>query len=184
MKPLSSILIILTFISCGNLDQKGKEIEMNQDVTPYIRELKSKILLGDKNAYYELNLVYIDYSNKEDLLPYALIMSNKYNHESAYMDVYHCFSALNDKVQSNAPDYSLDSLDIYTRNIAIDYLHYAYMKNRNDATFILSKYYKEGKYVRKDALIAEKLLTMYNSDSINSKNVELLWIKERKLIIE
>ena len=182
MKVVTFIFIIFFSVSCSG--EKKNLIDLSsieQSSIVEIREFKAKALVGNRTAYNNLFNIYIDYGQLEDLLPFALIMSNKYGDESACMDVYHSLKELNDNMQVTNEDYRLDSLDVRTRNLAIDYLHYAYLKDISESAFILSVYYREGKYIQKNDLIADKLLYMYEKDSVNSKQFILPWIKDRNL---
>lgn len=74
--------------------------------------LMSQVREGDKSAYFKVRKKL----SQDELLPYSLLMANKFNCKEACFDIYCIFSNI-------YGTYALDSLDAYTRNIAVYYLN-------------------------------------------------------------
>lgn len=156
-------LIILLLNSC--LDKKQIEYKSINKPQRSEEQLKNDILiLGNQDAFDELLYSYMDSGNKEDLLTFAIIMSNKYKYERATFEVFKIFCELDDK-NFNRNIYSLEHLDEKTRKFALSYLISASQTNF-EAKYLYGNYLIEGKYVEKDLRKGKKLLDevkRYNS---------------------
>lgn len=87
---------------------------------------------GEKAAYEELYIAYLDNYCPEEFLLYALIMANKYDYPQAYFDTYLC---LVDVYRSN-----LSNIDQRTAEMAIDYLFMASRKGHHQANEIVKQH--------------------------------------------
>ena len=119
-------------------------------------ELIPLVKQGDINAYDELRIYFSCKENPEELLPYALLMANKYNDTRAYFDVYYCFWYMFPETTDNLC--LLDSLDSTTKNIALEYLQKGAELGEINSQQHLGSYYFEGKYFEKDTVLGKKLI--------------------------
>ena len=129
-------IILFAFTSCDMKrgETKSNEVErsMNQPAISE-NELKKIILSdGDKNAYDELSISYLDHPIQEEFLLYALVMANKYDYPQAYFDV---FSCLTDIYYGN-----ITKIDDKTATLAIEYLLQANEKGHHQANEIVQEY--------------------------------------------
>ena len=161
MKYLTSFIIILIITGCTHKAASDKLKETAEWVcgnatSKPVNELESLVLKGDTNAYDELFIAYLDIGSTR-LLPYALLMANKYDYTDAYYDVYFCLTLL---YWDDCLDEScyLDSLDIQTRTMALEYLKKAADKGERNALRDLGWLYLEGKHVKKDSILGNQLL--------------------------
>lgn len=119
------IVSVFVFMSCDMKSTKTNSNEvvrsMNQP-TVSESELKNAVLYkGDKSAYDELSISYLDHSFQEEFLFYALIMANKYDYPQAYFDVYFYLT------QAFSSD--VNKMDESSANLAIEYLLRAHEKD-------------------------------------------------------
>ena len=87
-----------------------------------------------------------------EMLSIAIIMANKYNYGEAY---YLTYSRLLYRMDSG------EKIDSLTSKISISYLKAAAKLNNKSAQKALGEYYIEGKFVRKDTILGNKLLKEY-----------------------
>ncbi|MFB9077055.1 hypothetical protein ACFFLS_03565 [Flavobacterium procerum] len=88
---------------------------------------------------------------------YSLLVSNKWNHAEASLEVFYSIAHLNeDNIFVDFPD--LDFLDSETRNLALKYLKKAADKKSPNALYILGNYYLQGKYLEKNEVLGKKLM--------------------------
>ena len=143
IKIMNSIKIVwvILFILIGscqidknnNKPQSQQEKSINQahrDVT----DIKSEVRLGNIESYKELKIVYLDYSS-ESFLFWALLMANKYDYSTAYLDVFYCL--LDSYVGGDL--YKLKEMDERTKKMALEYLNIASDKGVKEATEILNQ---------------------------------------------
>lgn len=96
------------------------------DYSDSINAIKKKVSLGDTVAYKDLRVNYLEEPIAE-FLPWCLLMANKYKYAPAFYDVYYTLITYNGYGR-----YSMDSLDVKTRQMALDYLKMAaYFKEEN-----------------------------------------------------
>lgn len=132
---INSIILISTIallcFSCTYPDEPS--YPMN-DSPKTISQLKQEIIeTGDTSAYYDLKIQLMEYkSGDDDLLPYALIMANKYNYTQAYFDVFDCLTA---KYSSD-----IGQIDSLTAQLAIKYLLIASEKRHWQASEIVESH--------------------------------------------
>lgn len=87
---------------------------------------------GNVNCYGRLKFEYMDSDDAESLLPWALIMANKFNYKLAYFDVYASIQAIDMYFgQKGSKQNSLKLSDTASRRIALEYLKCA-AKNHNE----------------------------------------------------
>ncbi|GAB3523827.1 hypothetical protein GCM10027442_50700 [Emticicia fontis] len=118
---------------------------------------------GNTDSFDELLYASLDNTMPEYMLPYAIIMANKYKYDRAALQVYRIFCDL-----SNHKEFDdLSNLDEETRKLAIKYLIKASLTNF-EAKEIYAKHLIEGIYVKKDIEAGKKLLKeveAYNNSS-------------------
>ena len=127
---LTSAIILLC--SCSkHFDKTG--CAMN-DSPKNISQLKQQIIeTGDTSAYYDLTIQLLDFKfGDEELLPFALIMANKYSCNQAFFDVFNCLTApyLSD----------ISQIDSITAQLAITYLLLAAEKGHWQASKIVESH--------------------------------------------
>ena len=136
---LISLSLLLAY-SCNNLENEDKVRAMNDPSRPMI-ELESLVLeKGDTNAYYELDIAYLDYEHGE-FFKFAKVMADKYDYTQAYFDVY--WQTLK-STQREETTLSLDSCTLEERNLAIKYLKMAERKGHHQAKEEIQQLKKEG----------------------------------------
>ncbi len=136
---LISLSLLLAY-SCNNLENEDKVRAMNDPSRPMI-ELESLVLeKGDTNAYYELDIAYLDYEHGE-FFKFAKVMADKYDYTQAYFDVY---SQTLKSTQREETTLSLDSCTLEERNLAIKYLKMAERKGHHQAKDEIQQLKKEG----------------------------------------
>jgi TPR repeat protein len=128
-------------------EQNGK----NSKVKPTIKSIL--INRFDKQSYDSI----VRTDSPEKSLIYSLIVSNRWNHTEASLEVFYSIANLNeDNKFVDFPD--LDFLDSETRNLALKYLKKASDKKNPNALFILGNYYLKGKYLEKNEALGKKLM--------------------------
>lgn len=166
-KKITLIFIVFSSIVVLFSCKKKKEensFEHNQEVQfttgssenyfVLTRELKNEIITkGSEKAYHDLFEEYMAHDQMQDMLPYSLLMANKYNYTSAYLDVFYCLTHFSGK--------NTDSLDIKTRNLALSYLMQSYVLGDENAKLIISTYIKDAKYSLNDTLLYRKEIAMH-----------------------
>ena len=66
---------------------KGKRAKKSENVT--IEKFKKEILInGNINAYNKLSIYYLKSTFYNELLPYSILMADKYNHGDACHDIF------------------------------------------------------------------------------------------------
>lgn len=158
MKQIPILMIFLFFVAGCQNERKGDFLLMNQPLENPKNLRKAVIEDGDTSAYNELSIQYLSYGYGR-FLPFALIMANKYNYPEAYFDIFASLSDLNRYYQNdNDNDWSLDSLDNNLREMAVTYLIKAANKGNEQAQEVLGNYYLEGKYVKKNIALGNRLI--------------------------
>ena len=122
----STVSFIFFIVSCGNsyssrsdvIEIRNNDIITNQlgvvldssysQISPIFR----LILKGDKEAYDVLVRAYKLSNRMDETFAYSLIMAFKYNHSSAYYNIYDSFANL-------YGENTLDSLDEYSKHMAL-----------------------------------------------------------------
>ena len=127
------------------------DIEIKEILIPLVEQ-------GDIDAYKQLYIYFSTGQNgnsTEEILPYALLMANKYNYDRAYFDVFNCLWALYSERTSSLC--LLDSLDETTRNLALEHLQKGAELGEINCLWRLGTYYFEGKYFEQDTILGQKL---------------------------
>lgn len=127
------LAINVFMLSCCNHRSYDNSCSINS-ATKSISELKQLIIeQGDSCAYSDLKIQFLDFQfGSEDLLPYAMIMANKYNYTQAYFDVFDCLTI---------PYWSdIHQIDSRTAKLAISYLLLAANKGQEQACEIVDSY--------------------------------------------
>ncbi len=148
MRILILIFTLLYLVSCNQKSEnasKNADKSINQP-TRSMSILKDLVLTkGDKDAYYELKMAYLDYEYPEEFLLYSMTMANRYDFAEAYFDVYGCLK--------NIYYSDITKIDQKSANLAIDYLLKANEKNNEQAQEIVKKYSVNNEVADKRALI-------------------------------
>lgn len=136
MKTIINFIIVISTIAllCFSCTHSDKPSYSMNDSPKTISQLKQEILeTGDTSAYYDLTIQLMEYKlGDDDLLPYALIMANKYNYTQAYFDVFDCLTT---KYSSD-----IGQIDSLTAQLAIKYLLIASEKGHWQASEIVESH--------------------------------------------
>ena len=126
------------------------EMEAQKD----IKRMEPIYLKTADSSFDELAVCYTYTSvyQLNEMLSIAIIMANKYNYGEAY---YLTYSRLLYRMDSG------EKIDSLTSKIGISYLKVSARLNYKYAQEKLGKYYIEGKFVRKDTILGNKLLKEY-----------------------
>lgn len=153
----SIILICILFISCN---QKNQLKSINQ-ASESIIKLKNKVMhQGDIEAYETLETAYLDHPTGE-LLPYAMIMANKYDYPKAYLDVYEILGNIyNCSENTDTYYFDLDCVNENVRKRALEYLEKAVDKGNKSAMYSLGHMLIDGKYYPRDEVRGNNFLVM------------------------
>lgn len=89
------------------------------------------VVHGDTNDYHNLFLIYID-RNEYEIIPFAVIMADKYHYPQAYEDAYHCIWHT-----SGGKLYSLEGLDPQSKKMILKYLKLSYEAGNHHAKDIV-----------------------------------------------
>ena len=82
--------------------------------------IQNDVRNGDTAAYNELAIVYLDYP-EDSLLPYAIMMADKYDYTKAYLDVYYCILDM----YAGGDVARINEIDLANRKKALKYLKVA-----------------------------------------------------------
>jgi hypothetical protein len=156
---LSVLLLLFVFFFWLGMYVKGKSFEKNanrrtmNDYGLNMDSLKWCIISkGDKKAYENFCIQSMsDKYDKDAVLLYALIMSNKFNYAPANVDIY--LSIINKFENIN----SAGGIDAETLNLALHYLKKGASMKEYNALSKLSWLYFNGKYIPKDTIKAQEL---------------------------
>lgn len=147
---INIIIIVLFLLSC---ESKQKDIPLGATETSSA-ELTARLFdQGDLTAYSELSQNFSDSPNS-NFLYVALVTANKFDHPSAYRDVYLCLTDLMHKKSGT----ELDNLDPKTRKLALEYLSSGAALGERECMQILARELESGKYLPRDSVKAAKLL--------------------------
>lgn len=166
------ISILLVLVSCNKSKTETEDHLSTDKVTinnPYLRDSTSMISIhssltreiitqGSTEAYDNLYNLYMDNSQDAEMLPYALIMANKYNYPFAYYDVFELILIASKMYQNQDDLYNLTTLDPQSRQIALSYLMKAYVRGSNNAKNIITEYIEKGGYSFSDTTLYKKEL--------------------------
>lgn len=148
------IIMLSIVVSCKSKTNDSHK-EYRKLVIDSIYYFQDRVLeYGDTNSYHEIKSYNIDTPHYPDFMYYALIMSDKYNYTPAYYDVYYClFNSFENP----------DNLGMKLRNMAIDYLKIAARRKLPEALNDLGQLYIDGKYIKQDTILGNKLIREANS---------------------
>lgn len=149
-------ILIFTLFSCGSKPKVEDEKIVYPGMPMHSVDELAKLIFeqGDELAYQELRTTDPFFGNPERLMPYALIMANKYDSGVACFDVYYGFLS----IYNTQATRDLDRLDETSQHMAVEYLQKASKRGEWQASEILGKYYMEGRYVKKDTILGRKLM--------------------------
>jgi len=142
-----AVVLILTLLIASCKNEKKQEIRsMNDPGIKISRLIDSIEKYGDKGAYRLLEIASLDYRAGEFLSTF-MIMADKYNSPNASMKVfYHLLWMYNSEIinGSKIEIYALDSLNTFTKDMAIRYLKKADSLGNTEARQYLYEYRKKG----------------------------------------
>ncbi|MDQ0066411.1 hypothetical protein [Chryseobacterium lathyri] len=107
MKTISFKKIIIPFLfSLLICCSKEKQQKKSENVT--IEKFKKEILMnGNVNAYNKLSIYYLKSTFHNELLPYSILMADKYNHGDACHDIFVQLIGLKQAPKSQQYDISI-----------------------------------------------------------------------------
>ncbi len=159
---LSGIFIIVAFFIIDKVHDYLEDRYPDEKVYIYtemeaqknIKRMEPIYLKTADSSFDELAVCYTYTSvyQLNEMLSIAIIMANKYNYGEAY---YLTYSRLLYRMDSG------EKIDSLTSKISISYLKAAAKLNNKSAQKALGEYYIEGKFVRKDTILGNKLLKEY-----------------------
>ena len=121
---LSFVFFILSFVFSYNqrkdaikrLDESQvkvyNSIQLSRTEISDVHPLERLVLIGDKQAYDVLFRAYKSSNRMDEAFVFSLVMAYKYSYSQAFYDVFENFNNL-------YGENSLDSLDAYSRDIAL-----------------------------------------------------------------
>jgi len=153
MKKISLMLLIVIFIIACNDKEQDKGLPMNNIGKSDLSKYKELALTkGDTNAYYQLQLDYMD-SPYKGFLNIAMNMADKHGYHLAYYNVYECLT-------DESTD--LNTLSEKNKDLALKYLIEGANKGNRNCMNILGNFYVEGKYLKKDIEKGKELIKKSN----------------------
>lgn len=160
-KKIIIVILTLVILSCSRKDD-SKVIDSKEDLA----ELKFKVVeKGDENAFTDLILRIGNSTSQYEILPYAMIMANKYNSGEGCHQVLLGILSVN-----NTNKYGYDASligkfnDIDKKNVIFYLKKGSILKNEN-CILSLEEMYRNGWGVKKDILKADSLRKEYKDIS-------------------
>lgn len=95
LKLFFTLALMFLFIACTNIQKKQPCLAIEKNEKEEDNNLKKNILKGDTIAYFNLRRRYFEKGMSSDFLFWALLMSNKYQLQEAYNDVFLCIQEVN-----------------------------------------------------------------------------------------
>jgi len=129
-------------------------------------EILKAIDKGDKRAYRNLVITYLDYPT-QDFLPIAMEMANKQNYPPAYYDVYSTLTVMENLDEENDSISEWENWNPRMRRIALEYLLIGAKFGDEQSIETIKEYYKENKRLNKILYRNEDLIIQY-SETIKS----------------
>lgn len=171
---MKNVVLLLFIVLFAGFSCKPKQVVKYETVTIVTGTTRSEEELarlifenGDLGAYHELRGGY--YFGSYKLLVYALYMANKYDYALAHCDVYYSLARIHDDLNDDGI-YNLDGLDETTRQMSLDYLRKASKGGDTEASWVLGKYYMDGKYFKKDTVLGKELINKLFGKPRNTEN--------------
>ncbi|WP_075602427.1 hypothetical protein [Saccharicrinis aurantiacus] len=119
MRKLSLIYILLILLIGICKGQEGQDLKYSLPENITKDSLVSDILEnGSVQAYNDLSSFFFSNAYFEEILPYSLMMANKWKYPDAMLDVYVILLALNDCLFYR----NVNVMDAMSRNMALEYL--------------------------------------------------------------
>ena len=131
---------------------KDDAISMNQHKLT-IEDKRLVVEKGDKRAYNELRIAYLEYPIEDEFLYYAMVMCNKYDDAQACDDIFTWLLLMHKNI---------NDIDSVTANVAVMYLLKAYRKNNDQAVFVVERH----SIVYDEATNREQLIRMRRRQNI------------------
>jgi hypothetical protein len=103
---------------------KDDAIPMNHGYNVTIKAKRLVVEKGDKGAYNELRIAYLEYPIEDEFLYYAMVMCNKYGDAQACYDTFDRLLWMHKNIED---------IDSDTANVAVAYLLKAYRKKWHQA---------------------------------------------------
>lgn len=155
-----TIFLILSLMSCKK--NKAKTIIQKENYT----QLKAKVVeQGDENAFVDLILKIGNSNSRYEILPYAMIMANKYNSGAGCYEVLLGIMYVNNPNTYGYNPALINEFNDIDKKTVLYYLHKgAKLKNVN-CILALEEIYRNGWGIDKDIQKANELRKDYNSIS-------------------
>lgn len=157
---LSIFLLFCFTINCNRNDMKKRFMnDSGQDIDDLKELIKNN---GDTIAYSDFQTEMLDILNGQDTLyVYAKIMADKFHYLPAYYDVYFSilirYDSIRKKTNQDEDDLLSVNMDMQERKTALKYLIIGKEKGSKFCSWELGQYYRKGKFLTKDTIIANEL---------------------------
>ena len=159
------LCIIVVVFSCkqevkekSKLPQPDSEVLKSEYFTNnQVLQLKSDIINNGDDYSFALLTIYYGYNpkKKHELLPFSMIMADKFKIKEAYYQVYLAFESIYDIKKEGF--HFLNSLSKSKQEFVFDYLWQGVRVNDLPCIKLLQKCYAEGVGVKVDKKIADRL---------------------------
>ena len=136
MYRLIQALVVLVILGgCASSRNGGamKEQEFTPSAAHHItmRDKRLVVEKGDRRAYNELRIAYLEYPIEDEFLYYAMVMCNKYGDAQACDDIFSSLLLMHKNI---------NDIDSVTANVAVMYLLKAYRKKWHQAVFVVERH--------------------------------------------
>lgn len=162
----TKFLYIIISIALLNCSKTKKENNTNFYQKNNLSEIKKKIVeKGDEKSFTELILKIGNSNSQYDILPYAMIMANKYKSGEGCHQVFLGVLATNNP-QDHGYNLSLvKNFNTIDKDLAISYLQKGTKLNNENCILALEELYRNGWGVEKDSIKAIALRRQFESVS-------------------
>lgn len=149
---ITIVNITIMTIVCNHFYERYNWFEVAPiNPTRPIEQLKKFVVEKNNDLdFNELDRAYLNETDSEEFLFYALLKANKFHNKLGYYYVYNTFYLID--------RYQKIKLDKETINLMIGYLKKGAALNDEQSKFDLGQLYMEGKYVPKDTVLGQKLI--------------------------
>ncbi|MFS4430659.1 hypothetical protein [Chryseobacterium sp. S90] len=150
------ILLIVNFISC-----EKKETILTKDNSEIIKN--HIVIKGDEDAFTDLTIKYGNSSKYGEILPYAMIMANKYNNGEGCYQVFMSVLSLNNSGSLELDISSIKKLNNSDKDFVMSYLLKGVKLKKPSCIITIEKLYRNGWGINKDIQKADEMKTEYKS---------------------
>ncbi|MBS1773946.1 MAG: hypothetical protein JST82_13895 [Bacteroidetes bacterium] len=135
------VVCIVQYLQLQKIKKEATSFKNSYHTVPFDSLKKNIATIGDIPSYEKLKLEYMDIDAIENLLPWALIMANKYGYKPAYFDVYTSIQGIDMYYGNTKSESSLEAVDSNSKKIALEYLIKASKIEDSQAIKILNEHY-------------------------------------------